>query len=66
MPVNDLLLTGAFAALFKQLDGILAFGHGRLSSNGSRGYGRLPFVPPQYVAIPTRLGGPRSPTHVNY
>ena len=26
MPVNDLLLAGAFAALFKQLDGILAFG----------------------------------------
>jgi hypothetical protein len=29
VPINDLLLAGAFAALFKQLDGILAFGHGR-------------------------------------
>jgi hypothetical protein len=26
MPVNDLLLPSAFAALFEQLDGILAFG----------------------------------------
>jgi hypothetical protein len=30
VPVNNLLLTSAFAALFKQLDGILAFSHGRL------------------------------------
>jgi hypothetical protein len=26
MPINDLLLAGAFAALFEQFDGILAFG----------------------------------------
>jgi hypothetical protein len=27
MPVNDLLLTGALATLFKQLNRILAFAH---------------------------------------
>ena len=51
MPINDLLLTGTFAALFKQLDGILAFGHGHVSSNCSRGYDRLLFVPAKCMAI---------------